>query len=60
MATRSDAECSVGYYGVGIDKALDEAGKIARPLMLHIAEQDEYCPPAAHRRSRRHSARTPG
>jgi carboxymethylenebutenolidase len=47
MATRSDAECSVGYYGVGIDKALDEAGKIARPLMLHIAEQDEYCPPAA-------------
>jgi carboxymethylenebutenolidase len=47
MATRSDAECTVGYYGVGIDKALDEAGKIARPLMLHIAEQDEYCPPAA-------------
>jgi len=47
MAARSDAECSVGYYGVGIDKALDEAGKIARPLMLHIAEQDEYCPPAA-------------
>jgi carboxymethylenebutenolidase len=47
MATRSDVECSVGYYGVGIDKALDEAGKIARPLMLHIAEQDEYCPPAA-------------
>src|SRR6185437_4136123 len=47
MAARSDAECSVGYYGVGIDKALDEAGKIARPLLLHIAEQDEYCPPAA-------------
>jgi carboxymethylenebutenolidase len=47
MATRSDAECSVGYYGVGIDKALGEAGKIARPLMLHIAEQDQFCPPEA-------------
>jgi carboxymethylenebutenolidase len=47
MATRSDADCSVGYYGVAIDKALNEAAKITRPLMLHIAEKDEYCPPAA-------------
>jgi carboxymethylenebutenolidase len=47
MATRSDADCNVGYYGVGIDKALDEARKITRPLMLHIAEKDEFCPPEA-------------
>jgi carboxymethylenebutenolidase len=47
MATRSDADCNVGYYGVGIDKALDEASKITRPLMLHIAEKDEFCPPEA-------------
>lgn len=47
MATRGDADCNVGYYGVGIDKALDEAGKISRPLMLHIAEQDQFCPPEA-------------
>jgi len=47
MATRSDADCNVGYYGVGIEKALDEAGKIARPLMLHIAEKDQLCPPEA-------------
>ena len=47
MATRSDADCNVGYYGVGIEKALDEAGKIGRPLMLHIAEQDKFCPPEA-------------
>jgi carboxymethylenebutenolidase len=47
MATRSDADSSVGYYGVGIDAALDEAKSIKRPLMLHIAEKDEYCPPAA-------------
>ncbi len=47
MATRSDAECNVGYYGVGIEKALDEAGRITRPLMLHIAEKDQFCPPEA-------------
>src|SRR5216683_1683910 len=47
MATRSDAECNVGYYGVGIERALDEAGRITRPLMLHIAEKDQFCPPEA-------------
>ncbi len=47
MATRSDADCSVGYYGVGIESALDEAGNIGKPLMLHIAEKDQFCPPEA-------------
>ncbi len=44
MATRSDADANVGYYGVGIEAALGEAGKIKKPLMLHIAAEDEYCP----------------
>ena len=47
MATRSDADANVGYYGVGIEAALDEAKNIRKPLLLHIAEQDEYCPPPA-------------
>ncbi len=47
MATRSDADCSVGYYGVAIDAALDEAEAIKKPLMLHIAEKDQFCPPEA-------------
>jgi len=47
MATRSDADANVGYYGVGIEGALDEAAKISKPLMLHIAAQDEFCPPEA-------------
>lgn len=47
MATRSNIEASVGYYGVGIDGALDEAKHIKKPLLLHIAEKDEYCPPQA-------------
>lgn len=47
MATRTDADCNVGYYGVGIENALDEAGKISNPLMLHIAEEDQFCPKEA-------------
>lgn len=46
-ACRTDADVSVGYYGVGIDAALDEADRIARPLTLHIAELDKFCPPEA-------------
>jgi carboxymethylenebutenolidase len=47
LATRFAPDCSVGYYGVGIENALDEAAKLRNPLMLHIAEQDQYCPPEA-------------
>ncbi len=42
MATRSDVACSVGYYGIGIETALGEANAIVRPLLLHIAEQDQF------------------
>lgn len=50
LATRSDAECNVGYYGVGIDGALDEAVNIKTPLMLHIARKDEFTPPDAQQK----------
>jgi carboxymethylenebutenolidase len=52
MATRSDADCSVGYYGVAIEVALDEASQIKKPLMLHVAEKDQFCPPAAQAKIR--------
>ncbi len=42
MATRSDADCSVAYYGVGIESALEEATAILRPLLMHIAEEDQF------------------
>ncbi|MFQ5955013.1 MAG: dienelactone hydrolase family protein [Kiloniellales bacterium] len=42
MATRSDADCNVCYYGVGIEAALDEAGNIDEPLLMHIAEEDGF------------------
>jgi carboxymethylenebutenolidase len=47
MACKSSSDGSVGYYGVGIENMLDQAGGIKKPLMLHIAEKDEYCPPPA-------------
>lgn len=42
MATRTPIDASVGYYGVGLDALTGEAGTIRKPLMLHIAEEDEY------------------
>lgn len=47
MATRSDADANVSYYGVGIDKNLDESSAITRPLLMHIAGKDKYVPPEA-------------
>lgn len=45
MASRSDVEAAVSYYGVGLDQMLDEVHDIRMPLMLHIAELDPYVPP---------------
>jgi len=46
-ATRTDSDASVGYYGIGIEGLLNEASKIKKPLLLHIAEGDDYVPPPA-------------
>jgi len=47
MAIRSNTDCNVGYYGVGIDHLLEESEQIDRPLMLHIAKEDYLCLPEA-------------
>ena len=44
---RTDALCAIGYYGVDIEKRLDEAGKMRRPLMLHVADADSTMTPEA-------------
>ena len=46
-ATRTDSDANVGYYGVMIENRLNEAGKIKKPLMLHIAGKDAYQKPEA-------------
>lgn len=50
MATRSDADANVSYYGVGLDELLGEAGNIQKPLLMHIAEQDKFVPPEAQKK----------
>ena len=47
LSVRSRPDCAVGYYGVGIEKTLDEAGNLAAPLMLHVAGKDHSCPTEA-------------
>ena len=44
VAARTDMDATVGYYGVMIDQALNEAQAIANPLMLHIAGADAFVP----------------
>lgn len=46
-AARTDIDASVGYYGVMIDQMLGESHAIARPLMLHIAGDDQFVSPEA-------------
>lgn len=54
IATRYAPDCSVGYYGVGIENALDEMANLKGNLMLHIAELDQFCP--AEAQSKIHAA----
>ena len=41
-ATRTDVDAAVGYYGVGIERFTAEAGGLSTPLVLHIAEEDQF------------------
>jgi carboxymethylenebutenolidase len=47
LSVRFKPDCAVGYYGVSIEKSLDEATNLNSPLMLHIAGLDKFCPPEA-------------
>ncbi|MFN8658583.1 MAG: dienelactone hydrolase family protein [Candidatus Obscuribacterales bacterium] len=49
MSVRSNAECNVSYYGVGIEKNLAETANLNGHLLLHIAEDDQYVPPSAQK-----------
>ncbi len=44
MAEQSDADVNISYYGVGLDGLLGDIGKITKPLVVHIADQDEFFP----------------
>ena len=48
-ATRTDADASISYYGIGIEKHLAETEKLTRPLLMHVAELDQFVPPEARK-----------
>lgn len=50
MATRSDADCNVSFYGVGLDELLGECSNISRPYLSHIASEDGFVPPEAQKK----------
>ncbi|WP_244815434.1 dienelactone hydrolase family protein [Caballeronia sp. Lep1P3] len=41
-AARTDVDAAVSYYGGGTDKHLEELPKISKPLLIHLAEEDEF------------------
>ncbi|MDR5834640.1 dienelactone hydrolase family protein [Caballeronia sp. LZ034LL] len=49
-AARTDVDAAVAYYGGGTDQHLGEVPKISIPLLLHLAEADEFIPADARNR----------
>jgi carboxymethylenebutenolidase len=44
-AARTDLDCAVSYYGVGLDAHLSEVPTIRCPMVFHFAGNDAFCPP---------------
>jgi carboxymethylenebutenolidase len=42
MAEQSDADINVSYYGVGLDGLLGDLGNVTKPLVVYVADRDEY------------------
>ncbi|WNW10439.1 dienelactone hydrolase family protein [Pseudomonas sp. DTU_2021_1001937_2_SI_NGA_ILE_001] len=56
-----EVACAVGYYGVGIENALQELeGLQGRRLVLHLAGNDQFCPPEAQAAIERAAQQAPG
>jgi carboxymethylenebutenolidase len=45
MAEQSDADVNISYYGVGLDNLLGDLGSVKKPLIVHVADKDEFFPP---------------
>ena len=46
-AARTSVDVAVAYHGAETEKHLDEAPHISAPLLMHLAEEDEFIPKAA-------------
>ncbi|MBN3855720.1 dienelactone hydrolase family protein [Paraburkholderia sp. Ac-20340] len=49
-AARTDIDCAIGYYAVGLEAYLNEAETIRCPLMLHFGGEDKWCDAASRAR----------
>ncbi len=49
MACRTMINAAASYYGVYIQDYIAEAANIGQPLILHVAEKDEFVPPEAQK-----------
>jgi carboxymethylenebutenolidase len=54
---RSAADCGVAYYPVGIEKNLQEAARIERPLLIHMPENEFVIGPENQKRLRQAMSR---
>lgn len=41
-ACKTDSDACVSYYGVGIESQIDQVATLTKPLVLHIAAQDQF------------------
>jgi carboxymethylenebutenolidase len=46
-AARRGADAAVAYYGGGTERYVDESRQLAAPLLMHLAEEDEFISHAA-------------
>ena len=42
MSCRSNADCNVSYYGVGLEDLLNESENMKTPYLSHVAEKDSF------------------
>lgn len=42
MGARTNIDCAVSYYGVGLDSLTGEVENIRRPMLMHIASEDTF------------------
>jgi carboxymethylenebutenolidase len=50
LAARTPLECGVSYYGVNLDRYLDEALRVTAPMLFHMAGEDALVPEPVRRR----------
>lgn len=59
LMSRTDVDCGVSYYGVGLDEILHEVQDIRRPLLMHMAENDKFVSLSARNKILEKIARNP-